>query len=35
MLDNDFLAGGMLIKTNLFGVYLRKCLIFYDYVYFD
>ena len=34
MLDNDFLAGGMLIKTNLFGVYLMKCLIFYDYVCF-
>ena len=35
MLDNDFLAGGMLIKTNLFGVYLRKCLIFYENVWFD
>jgi len=35
MLDNDFLAGGMLIRTNLFVVYLRKCLIFYDYVWFD
>ena len=35
MLDNDFLAGGMLIRTNLLGVYLRKFLIFYDYVWFD
>src|ERR1700755_1716198 len=35
MLDNDFLASGMLIKTNLLVVYLRKCLIFYDYVWFD
>src|ERR1700755_771963 len=35
MLDNDFLATGMLIRTNLFGIYLRKCLIFYDYVWFD
>jgi len=35
MLDNDFLAGGILIRTNLLGVYLRKCLIFYDYVWFD
>ena len=35
MLDNDFLAGGMLIKTNFLLVYLRKCLIFYDYVWFD
>ena len=35
MLDNDFLAGGMLIRTNLLLVYLRKCLIFYDYVWFD
>ena len=35
MLDNDFLAGGMLIRTNLLGVHLRKCLIFYDYVWFD
>ena len=33
MLDNDFLAGGM--RTNLLGVCLRKCLIFYDYVWFD
>ena len=31
-LDNDFLAGGMLIRTNLLGVCLRKCMIFYDYV---
>src|SRR6201990_545034 len=30
MLDNDFLAGGMLIRNNLLGVYLRKCLILYD-----
>src|ERR1700755_1077217 len=30
MLDNDFLAGGMLIRTNVLGVYLRKCLILYD-----
>jgi len=29
MLDNDFLAGGMLIITNLLGIYLKKCLIFY------
>ena len=35
MLDNDYLAGGMLIRTNLLGIYLRKCLIFYDYVWFD
>src|ERR1044072_1680508 len=28
MLDNDFLAGGILIRNNLLGVYLRKCLIF-------
>jgi hypothetical protein len=35
MLDNDFLAGGMLIWTNLLGVYLKKILIFYDYVWFD
>jgi hypothetical protein len=35
MLDNDFLAGGMLIRTNLLLVYLRKCLIFYDYEWFD
>jgi len=31
MLDNDFLAGGMLIRNNLLLVYLKKCLIFYDY----
>src|SRR6201990_1072776 len=30
MLDNDFLAGGMLIRNNLLLVYLRKCLILYD-----
>ena len=35
MLDNDFLAAVMLIRTNLDGVYLRKCLIFYNYVFFD
>src|ERR1044072_4429307 len=35
MLDNDFLAGGMLIRTNFLLVHLRKCLIFYDYVWFD
>ena len=35
MLENDFLAGSMLIKTNLLLVFLRKCLIFYDYVLFD
>ena len=35
MLDNDFIAGGMLVKNNLLGVHLRKCLIFYDYVWFD
>ena len=35
MLDNDFLAGGMLIWTNLLGVYLKKIQIFYDYVWFD
>ena len=28
MLDNDFLAGGMLIWNNLLLVYLKKCLIF-------
>ena len=28
MLDKDFLAGSMLIRPNLLGVYLRKCLIF-------
>jgi len=35
MLNNDFLAFGMLIRPNLLGIYLRKCLIFYDYVLFD
>ena len=35
MLDNNFLAGGMLIRSNKLGIYLRKCLIFYDYVWFD
>ena len=35
MLDNDFLACGMLIWNNLLLIYLRKCLIFYDYVWFD
>src|ERR1044072_7047255 len=30
MLDNDFLAGGMLICNKLLLIYLRKCLIFYD-----
>ena len=35
MLDNDFLAGGLLIRTNLLLVYVRKCLIFYVYVWFD
>ena len=35
MLDNDFLAGGMLIWTNFLGVYLIKYLIFYEYVWFD
>src|ERR1700755_2299398 len=30
ILDNDFLAGGMLIRNNLLGVYLRKCLILND-----
>ena len=35
MHDNDFLAGGMLIRTNLLLVYLKKCLIFYDYVWID
>ena len=30
MLDNDFLAGGMLFRTNLLGVCLRKGLIFED-----
>ena len=35
MLDNDFLAGDVLIRTNLLLVYLRKCLIFYDYVWVD
>ena len=30
MLNNDFLAEDMLIKPKLFGVYLRKCLIFYN-----
>src|ERR1700755_3417159 len=35
MLDNDFSAGDMLIRNNLLLVYLRKCLIFYDYVWFD
>ena len=35
MLENDFLAGGMLIMTNLLGIYLRKSLIFDDYVGFD
>ena len=35
MLDNDYLAGGMLIITNFLLVYLKKCLIFYDYVWFD
>ena len=33
MFDNDFLDEGMLIIKNLLGVYLRKCLIFYDYVW--
>jgi len=32
MLDNDILAEGMLIWNKLLDVYLRKCLIFYDYV---
>ena len=31
MLDNDFLAGGMLIRNNLLLLYLKKCLIFYEY----
>ena len=35
MLENDFLAGGMLIRSNLLLFYLRKYLIFYDYVWFD
>ena len=35
MLDNYFLAGGMLIRTNLLGVYLIKFLIFYDCLWFD
>ena len=35
MLDYDFLADGMLIRTNLLGIFLRKSLIFYDYVWFD
>ena len=35
MLDNDFLAGGMLIRTNSLGIYLRNSMIFYDYVWFD
>ena len=35
MLDNDYLVGGMLIRTNLLGVYLKIFLIFYDYVWFD
>ena len=30
MLDNDFLACGLLIITNLLLVYLKKSLIFYD-----
>ena len=29
MLDIDFLDDGMLIRTNLLGIYLRKFLIFY------
>ena len=28
MLNNDFLAGGMLIRPNLLRVYLRNCLFF-------
>ena len=28
MLDNDFLGEGMLIRSNMLRVYLRKCLIF-------
>ena len=35
MFDNAFLAEGMLIRNNLLAVYLRKCLIFYDYKWFD
>ena len=35
LIINDFLAGGMFIRTYLLGIYLRKCLIFYDYVWFD
>ena len=35
MLDKDFVAGGMLTRTNLLLVYLKKCLIFYEYVWFD
>ena len=26
MLNNDFLAFGMLIRPNLLGIFLRKCL---------
>ena len=33
-LRNGFLAGDMLIWNKLLLVYLRKCLIFYDYVWF-
>ena len=35
MLDNDFLAFGMLIRKYLLVVYLRKSLIFNDYVWFN
>ena len=28
MRDNDYLAGGMLIRTNLLGIYLRKLWFF-------
>ena len=34
MLNEDFLAEDMLIWPILIGVYLRKCLIFYDYEWF-
>jgi len=35
MLNNDFLAEDMLNTANFLGVYPRKCLIFYDYLWFD